>query len=193
MIAIEKTLISDQVVQTCFACDLKACKGACCVEGDAGAPLDEDEIGILEDCLEEIIPYMTTKGRKQVETSGVFDYDMFGHFVTPLVNDCECAFVYFENEIAFCAIEKAFNEGKIAFQKPVSCHLYPVRISRYNDFDAVNYHEWHICKPALKQGQSLNIPLHEFLKNPLIRKYGTNWYNELAATQIDLSKRYTQK
>lgn len=149
------------------------------MDGDAGAPLDEEEISILEDCFDEIKPYMTSEGIEQVEQSGVFDYDMFGHYVTPLVNDRECAFVYHENEIAFCAIEKAYKEGKIPFVKPVSCHLYPVRISKYKDFDAVNYHEWHICKPALINGKIQNVPLYIFLKDSLIRKYSEQWYREL--------------
>jgi len=187
MIAIDKTLISDDLGSVCFACDLSACKGACCVDGDAGAPLDEDEISILEDNLEEIKQYMTPEGIQQVELSGVFDYDMFGHYVTPLVNQRECAFVYHENEIAFCAIEKAYKEGKITFLKPVSCHLYPVRVSIYKDFDAVNYHEWHICKPALVNGKMKNIPLYLFLKDSLIRKYGEAWYKDFVES-LDTAK-----
>lgn len=180
MIAIDKTLISDELGSIRFCCDLSVCKGQCCVDGDAGAPLDEEEISILEDCFDEIKPYMTLEGIDQVELAGVFDYDMFGHYVTPLVNGCECAFVYHENEIAFCAIEKAHKEGKIPFLKPISCHLYPVRISKYNDFEAVNYHEWHICKPALLNGTINNVPLYIFLKDSLVRKYGEVWYNELS-------------
>jgi hypothetical protein len=179
MIAIDKTLISDELGSICFVCDLQACKGQCCVDGDAGAPLDEEEIGILEDYFDDIKSYMTSEGVLQVELAGVFDYDMFGMYVTPLVNGRECAFVYHENGIALCAIEKAYKEGRIPFMKPVSCHLYPVRISKYNDFDAVNYHEWHICKPALLNGKKLDVPLYVFLKDSLIRKYGEVWYQEL--------------
>mgnify|MGYP000872866806 CR=1 FL=1 len=179
MIAIEKTLISDDLKLVKFCCDLHACKGACCVEGDAGAPMEEEEISILEDCIEEVKPYMVQKGIEVVENSGVFDYDTFGNYVTPLVNDAECAFVYFENDIAFCAIEKAFNEGKIDFRKPISCYLYPVRITKYADFEAVNYHAWHICKDALTCGKTNEIPLYRFLKQPLIDKYGEEWYNKL--------------
>lgn len=179
MIGIGETLISDDLGRVHFCCDLQACKGACCVDGDAGAPLDEDEIGPLEDHIDAIKPYMTGEGIDAVERLGVFDYDMFGHYVTPLVNDRECAFVYHENSIAFCAVERAFKEGKIPFNKPVSCHLYPVRISRYKDFDAVNYHEWHICKPALLFGKKNHVPLYVFLKTALTRKYGEHWYAEL--------------
>lgn len=179
MIAIDHTLVSDDVRDICFACDLSKCHGACCVEGDAGAPLEEDEISIIEDALGEIEPYMTADGIEVVRRAGVFDYDMFGHFVTPLVHDHECAFVYFENGIAFCAIEKAFREGKISFQKPVSCHLYPVRVSGYSDYSAINYHEWHICHEALKNGKNKDVPLYVFLKEPLIRKFGGDWYRKL--------------
>jgi len=179
MIAIENTLISDDLRQVRFSCDLEKCRGACCIEGDAGAPLTAEEISMIEDAIEEIKPYMTTDGIQAVERMGVFDYDMFGHFVTPLVNDRECAFVYFEGVIARCAIEKAYQEEAIAFAKPVSCHLYPARISKYHDFEAVNYHEWHICREALLKGKQQDIPLYIFLKDALIRKFGNEWYQQL--------------
>jgi len=181
MIAIEKTLISDDLRDIRFICDLEKCHGACCVEGDAGAPLEEEEISLLEDEIQEIKPFMTADGIEVIEKNGVFDYDMFGHFVTPLVHDRECAFVYFEEGIARCAIEKAFQEGKIPFAKPVSCHLYPVRIGKYKDFEAVNYHEWHICHEALRKGKMNNVPLVVFLKDALVRKFGEAWYNQLLA------------
>ncbi len=179
MISIDNTLISDDLKEVCFACDITKCKGACCVEGDAGAPLDAEEISILEDEIEVIKPYMTAEGIASVEQSGVFVIDDWGNMVTPLVNQRECAYVYFENEIALCAIEKAWELKKLKFQKPISCHLYPVRIIRYNDFDAVNYHRWHICEKALIKGKSLNVKVCEFLKEPLIRKYGIEWYKKL--------------
>ena len=123
---------------------------------------------------------MRQDGLEIVEHLGVFDYDVFGHYVTPLVNGAECAFVVFSAEgIAGCAIEKAWEAGKSKFRKPVSCHLYPVRINRYNDFDAVNYHQWHICQPALELGKKLSVPMYIFLKDSLIRKYGEKWYAQL--------------
>ncbi|HPT01387.1 MAG TPA: DUF3109 family protein [Bacteroidales bacterium] len=182
MIAIDNTLVSDDLHNVCFVCDLRECKGVCCVEGDAGAPLEEEEISLLEDSLDDIKPFMEPAGRAVVEQNGVFDYDSFGQFVTPLVRDCECAFAYFEEGIARCAIEKAFREGKTDFEKPVSCHLYPVRISKYEGFEAVNYHRWYICSEALKKGKKENVPLYVFLKDALIRKYGVKWYEELAGT-----------
>jgi hypothetical protein len=181
MIAIDDTLISDDLGEVFFICDLARCHGACCVEGDAGAPLDEEEIGEMEDILEKVRPFMTLAGRSVVDENGVFDYDADGNFVTPLVNHRECAFVYFEDGIVKCAIEKAYNEGLISFKKPVSCHLYPVRIVKYKDFDAVNYHKWGICDRALVKGKREGVKVYEFLKEPLIRKYGKEWYQKLDA------------
>jgi hypothetical protein len=179
MIIIGNTSVSDDLYLVRFCCNLERCQGACCVAGDAGAPLEEDEISILEDELDLVKPYMTERGIETVEKQGVFDYDIYGKFVTPLVNDGECAFAIFDNGIAFCAIEKAYFEGKTKFRKPVSCHLYPVRITKYKTFDAVNYEKWNICKPALKLGNREGIPLYKFLKEALIRKYGEDWYRQL--------------
>jgi hypothetical protein len=179
MISIDNTLVSIDVVKVQFMCNLQACHGSCCVEGDEGAPLEEEEIGIIEDYLEEIEPYMRPEGIEVVERYGVFDYGIDGEYVTPLVNNQECAFVFFENEIAYCAIERAYREGKIDFVKPISCHLYPIRINKFDGFEAVNYHQWPICSPALKHGKQLGIPVYKMLKEPLIRKYGENWYARL--------------
>jgi hypothetical protein len=190
MIIIGNTSISDDLYLLRFCCHLDRCKGACCVAGDAGAPLEEDEISTLEDELENIKPYMTERGIKVVDDIGVFDYDIHAKFVTPLVNDGECAFANFENGIAFCAIEKAHNDGKTSFLKPVSCHLYPVRVTKYETFDAVNYEKWNICKPALKLGNKEGIPLYKFLKTSLIRKYGESWYRGL---EKEISIRLGQK
>lgn len=191
MIRIDDTLISDHLVEVKFCCDLAACKGVCCVEGDAGAPLEDHEFYIIEDNLEEIKPYMRPEGLKVVEENGIFDYDSEGQLVTPLVNDKECAFVYFENDIAFCAIEKAFNEKKIDFQKPISCHLYPIRISHLKDKVALNYHKWNVCDPARKKGNDIGLPLYKFLKDPLTRMFGETWYHELekVAKEIENEKK----
>jgi len=179
MIIINNTSISDDLYMVRFCCNLERCMGACCVAGDAGAPLEEAEISVLEDELEKIKPFMTERGIKTAEEHGVFDYDIHGKFVTPLVNDGECTFTNFKDGIAYCAIEKAFFEGKTRFRKPVSCHLYPVRITEYQNFDAVNYQKWNICKPALKLGNKEGIPLYKFLKEALVRKYGLKWYERL--------------
>jgi hypothetical protein len=179
MILLENTVISDDLKDVRFCCDLPKCKGACCIEGDAGAPLDEAEISNLEDYIDKIKPYLVEGGVREVEQNGVFDYDSAGNLVTPLIEGRECVFVYFENEIARCAIEKAFQEKAIPFPKPVSCHLYPIRISKISTGDAVNYHKWSICRKALDNGKRLNLPLYRFLEESLIRKYGRAWYNKL--------------
>lgn len=179
MISIGKTIISEEVIKKQFSCDLNACHGECCIQGDSGAPLEEEEIGIIEDNLDEIKPYMTKSGKAAVRKNGVFDYDTDGDFVTTLVKGQECAFVYFEGEIALCAIEKAYREGKINYYKPISCHLYPIRISKFKDFEAINYHKWEICDLALLKGKKEQSAIYEFLKEPLIRKYGKDWYKQL--------------
>ena len=185
MIIIGETSISDDLYLVRFCCHLDRCQGACCVAGDAGAPLEEDEISILEDELENILPFMTEQGIRTVKDHGVFDYDIHAKFVTPLVNDGECAFASLEGGIAYCAIERAYYAGKTTFLKPVSCHLYPIRITKYDTFDAVNYEKWNICKPALKKGNREGIPLYKFLKEALVRKFGPDWYRKLES-EIEL-------
>lgn len=181
MIAIDKTLISEDLLEKKFVCDLNACKGACCVAGDSGAPLDEDELPLLDSILDKVRPYMVKKGIKAVEKHGAYVVDSDGDYTTTLVSEgAECAFVYFdETKTAKCAIEKAYYEGVITWKKPISCHLYPVRISKHKNYDAVNYSKWDICKPACACGEKLDVPVYKFLKEPLIRKYGKNWFKQL--------------
>ena len=180
MIAIDNTLISDDIFTEYFCCNLKACKGCCCVEGDAGAPLDEDEIQYLEEHIALIKPYLAEKGRDVIETIGVFEIAVDDMTVTPLVNRAECAYLTFDDSgMAKCAIEKAFEDGKIHYQKPMSCHLYPIRISRVGDADALNYDRWSICQDACIEGRQKLIKIYQFLKEPLIRKYGADWYEQL--------------
>lgn len=182
MIQIDNTLISDDLFYKKFVCDLEKCKGECCVQGESGAPLEFDELDILEEIIDEVKPYMVETGIKEIEKNGVFDIDNDGDYVTPLINKEECAYVFFdEKNIAKCAIEKAYLEGKIKWKKPVSCHLYPIRIQKYKDYEAVNYHRWSICSDACSFGEKLNVPVYEFLKEPLIRKYGEEWYKQLEA------------
>ncbi len=179
MYIVNETLVSDELKNVYFSCDLSQCHGNCCVEGDAGAPLEEEEISVLEDIIDEIKPYMSEQGVKVIEKTGIFDYDADGTYVTPLINDRECAFAVFENGIAFCAIEKAWKEKKISFQKPISCHLYPVRLAQVGQYIAVNYDRWDICQAALLKGKREKVPLYEYLKTPLIRRFGNAWYNQL--------------
>lgn len=181
MIAIDNTLISEDILEKKFVCDLNACKGACCVAGDSGAPLDKEELETLDGVLEKVKPYMTKKGLKAVEKNGCYVIDGDGDYTTTLVSEgAECAFVYFdENKIAKCAIEQAYLDKVISWQKPISCHLYPIRIKKTKTYDAVNYDKWSVCKPACECGEKLNVPVYKFLKTPLIRKYGKDWYKQL--------------
>ncbi len=179
MILLPPALISDDLKELFFCCDMGKCKGACCVEGDAGAPLEEEEISLLDDYIAEVKPFMTPEGIEEIDRLGVFDYDAEGKFVTPLIEGMECAYIFFKEGIARCAIEEAYQQKKIPFPKPLSCHLYPLRISRMGKEDAVNYHKWYICDKALEKGQREKIYLYEYLKDALIRKYGETWYREL--------------
>ena len=176
---IQNILVSDDLFSEHFCCNLNVCRGLCCVDGDAGAPLEPGELPDLENNYPIFKKYMTPKGIKKVEEKGTFDFDMEGSFVSPLTDDEKCAFVFFEENIAKCAIEKAFLNGEIEFQKPISCHLYPIRVKILPQYEALNYHRWHICHSACEKGKSLKLPLYNFLKEPLIRKYGELWYNEL--------------
>lgn len=191
MISIGKTLISQDLIDKKFVCDLNACKGACCVAGDSGAPLDKDELEILESVVEKVKPFMVKKGIKAIEKNGAWVKDSDGDYTTTLVSEgAECAFVYFdENRTAKCAIEKAHAEGIIDWQKPISCHLYPVRITKHRNYDAVNYSKWDICKPACECGAKMDVPVYKFLKAPLIRKYGKDWYKQLEQSAKLLMKK----
>jgi hypothetical protein len=178
MIAHGKTIISEDLFEAHFVCDLTKCKGACCVEGDAGAPLDADEVKILDQEFSNIKPFLRKEGIKVIEemgTSVIDDYD--GEPVTPLVNEKECAYVVFDDKgTTLCGIELAWKDGKTEFRKPVSCHLYPIRIEAYSSFEALNYHKWDICSPACSLGKELKVPVYKFAKDSLIRKYGEGWY-----------------
>ncbi|MFI5217881.1 MAG: DUF3109 family protein [Bacteroidia bacterium] len=180
MIAIGNTLVSDELIREKFVCDLNKCKGACCVEGVSGAPLENNELKILEDIYEDVKPYLTKEGIETLEKDGMYVKDTDGDFVTPLINgNGACAYTIYKNGIAQCGIEKAHSEKKINFQKPISCHLYPVRITKYKNYEAVNYHEWEICSHACQLGKKLKMPVYMFVKNSLLRKYGTTWFNQL--------------
>lgn len=189
MIQIEDQLISMDVVEKRFTCDIKKCKGACCVQGDSGAPLEEWEAGILEKLYPSIKPYLRRKGIKAIEKQGVHVVDSDGDVVTPLVDNKECAYAIFEDGIALCGIEKAYDDGKTDFQKPLSCHLYPIRAKKYEKFEGLNYDEWDICKPALVLGSRLNKKVYEFVKDALIRKYGEEWYRQLSFVTQNLESK----
>jgi len=179
MIQHGKTLIGEEVLEKSFVCDLNACQGACCVEGDAGAPLLDDELHELDQAWSVVKPYLSKEGIEAIEAQGKYIEDWDGEYVTPLIKGKECAYTVFENGMALCGIEKAFNDGKTKFRKPISCHLYPIRIKSYESFDAVNYDKWSICSAACVLGEQLKVPVFRFAKDALIRKYGQRWYDEL--------------
>ena len=181
MLIVEDVLVSDELIDKCFCCDLSQCKGACCVEGDAGAPLAPEEVADLDEHYPVYCNYMTSEGIEAVERNGeTFAYDGEGDFSTPLVESSKaCAFAFFEDGICKCAIEKAFLNGEIPFRKPVSCYLYPVRVSKVGKYWALNYHHWDICGSACRNGAELGLPIYKFLKDPLVRRFGEAWYEAL--------------
>lgn len=180
MIQYGETLLSEEIFEEQFVCDLKACKGACCVEGDAGAPLTEEEVSLLEDNLEKIMPYLPKEGQDALKEQGAFVMGEQGELETTLVGGKECAYTVFEkNGTAKCGIEMAQKDGVVDFEKPISCHLYPIRISQVGDMEALNYSRWNICADACSLGKQLKVPVYKFLKDSLTRKYGEQWYAEL--------------
>jgi hypothetical protein len=180
MVSIENTLISEDLISEDFVCNISKCKGECCVSGEAGAPLEKDEVTFLEQNYSKIKPFLNPKGISAIESQGVFVKGYDGDFETPLVKGAECAYTVFSEEgVASCGIEKAHNKGAIDFQKPISCHLYPVRVQHYDEMIAVNYHSWSICSDACSFGKSLKIPVYKFVKIALIRKFGQEWYDAL--------------
>ena len=173
-------MVSDDIKDVEFVCNLEKCKGACCVEGDLGAPLEEDELDVMKEIQEKVAPYLSKEGQRELKKQGPYILDEDGDYSTPTIGGKECAYaIYDEKRILKCGIEQAYLDGKISFQKPISCHLYPIRIIKKKTLEAVNYHKWNICSPACSYGKELQVPLYKFLKTPLIRKYGEEWYNEL--------------
>jgi len=182
MVKIGSALVSFDIFEKMFFCNLNECKGMCCVLGESGAPLENNEVTILQEIYPKIKPYMTFAGIEVVEQKGVYDTDIDYDKTTPLIGNSEdCAYSYKENGVSSCAIEKAFTTGEIDFRKPVSCHLFPIRITNHGYYDAVNFQHWDICK------NSGGKPLYIFLKEPLIRKYGIEWYDELCLVANELS------
>ncbi len=180
MIIIRDTIVSEELIGNFFVCDLEKCKGACCVEGDLGAPLEEDELRPIRNALKRIEPYLSREGIEQIRKQGHYIKDSDGDYSTPTIHGKECVYsTYDKNGILRCGFELAWKDGKSDFRKPVSCHLYPVRITKSEVNSHVNYHQWHICSPACTLGKSMKIPLYVFVKEALIRKYGEEWYHEL--------------
>lgn len=187
LVEIEDKIVSTQIFERQFVCDLTACKGACCIEGDNGAPVTAEEVQIIEANLQKIKPFMRPEGIAAVEKNGVAYLDNDLEPATTLVNGAECAFVFFDDAgIAKCAIEKAQREGHIDFLKPISCHLYPIRTKQFQDYTALNYEKWDICEPACACGEKLEVPVYKFLKEPLIRAFGPKFFQELEVVASEL-------
>ena len=182
MILLDNAVISDDIREQFFVCDLGKCKGACCVEGDLGAPLEAHELKELEDAYATVKPYLSAEGLAAIEQEGLYIKDFEGDYSTTTIGGKECAFaIYDDKNILKCGIEQAYFDGKITFRKPVSCHLYPIRITQYDHYEALNYDRWGICSAACTLGDKLGIPVYKFLKEALIRKYGATWYQSLVA------------
>lgn len=180
MILIDNTIVSDHLIEREFICNLSKCKGECCIAGESGAPLEKEETEILDAVYEKVKPYMEAEGIKAVEEFGKWMIDGDGDYVTPLINgDGQCAYVFSEDGISKCAFEKAHQQNEIDFQKPISCHLYPVRITKHKKYDAVNYEQWNICADACTLGKEKGVPVFQFVKTALIRKYGEDWFKQL--------------
>ncbi len=189
MLCIGKNLYSFDIFEEHFCCDLEKCFGACCVLGDSGAPIDSDEVKILDEIFPHIKSFLRPESVKYIELVGKYVTDSDNEIVTPLLQGKECVYAVFENEIAMCGIEKAFHAGLIDFRKPISCHLYPIRKTNYKDFTAINYHRWAICKSAVVKGKNLDIPVFRFCKDALNRFKGTLEYNELEIANIQINQR----
>jgi len=180
MFQIGKTIVSEEIIEKDFVCNLSACKGVCCVAGDAGAPILKEETTILEEIYPKIKPYLRKKGIEAIEKQGTWVTGWDGELETPLIDEKkECAYVIFDGETAICAIEQAYNEGVVSWKKPISCHLYPIRIKDFSDFSAINYDRWDICNDACTLGKELAVPVYKFVKEALLRRFGQKWYDEL--------------
>lgn len=189
MVEILDTLVSLDLFRESFCCDLTSCRGACCVEGDAGAPVDMDEIAGLEEAAEVLRSELTPEAQAEIDSNGVVYIDRDGQFVTSIVNNRDCVFaIRHADGTTLCAIDRAQREGRLDIQKPISCALYPVRLSSVGDMTAVNYHRWDICRCACELGRRQNLPLYQFLREPLIRAFGREWYDECCTVARELKK-----
>lgn len=189
MIQIDDTLVSLDVLESKFICDLSHCKGICCVEGDSGAPLLEEEVTELEKALPVIWDDLSPEAQDIIDKQGVSYVDTEGDLVTSIVNSKDCVFTCYDADgTCKCAVEKAYRAGKLSFYKPVSCHLYPIRVTEYDTFSAVNYHRWEICKAAEVLGKKVGMPVYKYLKEPLIRRFGADWYDSLEEVAIEWEK-----
>lgn len=189
MLEIQDTLVSLDLFSQHFCCDLKACRGICCVEGDAGAPVETDEIAAIEEAMELVWDELTPEARQVIEAQGIVYSDPSGELVTSIVNDKDCVFANHDADgTCFCVLDRAYRAGRIKFQKPISCHLYPVRLKNIGNSVGVNYDRWDICDCGCKLGKELALPLYQFLKEPLIRRFGQAWWEECDAAYTELKR-----
>ena len=193
MFLIDDTLISEEIISEEFVCNISKCKGQCCVSGSAGAPLEKEETKILEKLYSKISPFLSKKGRKAIKEQGNYVRGFDGDLETPLIENKECAYTVFDKSgVAQCGIEKAYNQGAIKWNKPISCHLYPIRVNKYPTFTAVNYHEWSVCDSACSLGAELKVPVYKFVKNALVRKFGKKWFKKLSLFAKDWKNKKIQ-
>lgn len=189
ILQIDDVLVSSDIFTEMFCCDLDDCHGECCVEGDAGAPVTLDEIAGIEDALDEVWSDLTASAQSVIDRQGVAYTDQEGDMVTSIVGGKDCVFTCHADGCCFCALEKAYREGRTKFCKPISCALYPIReVSLKNGLVGLNYHRWDVCKAAVRKGRELQLPVYKFLRDSLIRRFGEDWYKELEAVADELSK-----
>lgn len=189
MFQLGNTIVSEEIIEKDFVCNLSACKGACCIDGDAGAPLEQSETEILKDIYPKIKHLLRPEGIAAIEQQGTYIVTEFNEFETPLIDGADCAYVIFDKKgTALCGIEEAYNQKVIDWKKPVSCHLYPIRVKDYTEFSAVNYDKWEICDDACTLGKELQVPVYKFVKEALIRKFGEDWYAQLEAVAESYKK-----
>lgn len=189
IIQVGSVLVSPDIFTEKFCCDLDKCKGQCCVEGDAGAPVTLDEIGGIEDSLDTVWTDMSASAQAIVDKQGVAYVDQEGDLVTSIVNGKDCVFTCYESGCCLCALERAYRAKKIDFVKPISCALYPIRVKDFNNGTVgINYNRWDVCKDAVVKGKELNLPIYKFLEGPLTRRFGAEWYKELCDVAEQLEK-----
>lgn len=194
MFQIGDAIVALDIIEENFLCNLSTCKGECCVEGDSGAPLEDSEVKKLEEVLPIVWNDLSDEAKSIINKQGVAYKDSDGEMVTSIVNGKDCVFTYYDDQsVCKCTIEKAYKSGKTDFYKPISCHLYPIRLQRYHEFTAVNYHRWRVCKAAVELGNAKNLKIYQFLKEPLIKRFGKGWYDELCLVAEEYAKSKNKK
>ena len=191
MIEIDGKVINTEIFRRRFICDISKCKGTCCYDGDSGAPLEEDELEKLTEVYPTVKSYLSDEENEEIAKQGLWVTDRDGDLVTPIIRGCECVYTNREEDGTWsCAIEKAYREGKTKWRKPISCYLYPIRVSKTRKYEMLNFHEWEVCRPAVELGEKVGTPAYKFLKEPIIAKYGEEFYNELEQVEQELIRQH---